>query len=359
MYREAAKSISYKVLGLMSGTSLDGVDLALCNITRHDRKWEFEILKADTLPYPANWRKKLKDAFYFSKDEINELDKEYGIFLGKLINNFLDKNSGTEYISSHGHTIFHNPEKGITRQIGKGELIAKMCKIPVIFDFRSKDISLGGQGAPLVPVGDRELFSQYDACLNMGGFSNISFEKDKSRIAFDICPVNIVLNKYSSDLGFEFDKNGEIGKNGHLIPALLDELNSLDYYKKTGPASLSYEWLKEEFFPVIDKKSYQNKDILRTLYEHISFQISKVLNCNKIKNVLITGGGAFNSFLIERIQKQSSVRIVIPDEKIINYKEALIFAFLGILRVRNENNCLASVTGASHDNIGGKIVQIK
>ncbi len=280
------KENSYTVLGIMSGTSLDGVDLALCKFRIEKGKWNYQIIDAKTISYPSYWKTMLKDAYTYDEDRLNRLDSEYGEYLGKLARHFLGKKSGTDFISSHGHTIFHNPDKGITRQIGNGKEIAKVCKIPVVFDFRTNDVALGGQGAPLVPVGDRDLFGQYDACLNLGGFSNISFEKNKIRKAFDICPVNIVLNQFALEFGKDFDKNGDLGRNGIIIPSLLEKLNSITYYSQTGPSSLGVEWLEKEFYPVVKNKDYQTENILSTLYEHISYQISNVLIKNNLKNVM-------------------------------------------------------------------------
>lgn len=342
----------------MSGTSLDGLDLVICDFKYDQRKWQFKVIDAQTLPYPSVWKNALSGAFYLEKNELDKLDDEYGKFLSEQVNIFLKGKKRPDLISSHGHTVFHRPQEGITRQIGNGEIIADKCSIPVVYDFRSLDVCLGGQGAPLVPVGDRDLFAEYDACLNLGGFSNISFDDNGKRLAFDICPVNIALNHFSSLLGLSYDKNGTSGKKGKINTKMLDKMNLLPYYQHPGPASLGIEWLKSEFLPLTETGEYNTYDILRTLYQHISHQISRVINKYNFSKVLISGGGAWNSFLIELIQNQTRSRLVIPSETIVNFKEAVVFAYLGLLKTRNEINCLSSVTGASKDSSCGKIARI-
>lgn len=340
------------VIGLMSGTSLDGVDIV--SVSFNDN-YKFEIIHSDTIPYTDGWKQKLKNAFNQSEVEIEKLDIEYGEFLGELINTFLKDNSieKIDFIASHGHTIFHKPEEGYTLQIGDGEKIAAITNQKVVCDFRSQDVELGGQGAPLVPIGDQLLFAEYDYCLNLGGFANISFDESGIRKAFDICPVNIVMNHYANQLGFEYDDEGKLASEGEINNELLDELNQLPFYKGSIPKSLGYEFVVSDIFPLIDKYKLSIKDVLRTFVAHTIFQISKKIASNG--KLLITGGGAFNSFMIAELEKNTSVELVIPSSTIINYKEALIFAFLGLLRIENKVNCLQSVTGAKKDHSSGVI----
>ncbi len=290
-----------------------------------------------------------------SEKELQELDIEYGELLADKVTNFIKKNriSNLDFIASHGHTILHQPEKGITLQIGNGQIIANKTQQKVVCDFRTQDVKLGGQGAPLVPIGDDFLFHQYDACLNLGGFANVSFKEQHKRIAFDICPVNIVLNYYVSTLGLEYDDKGKIAASGIIHAELLGELNSLRFYKTEPPKSLGLEWVQSTIFPLIDKKNLTIKDVLATFIEHVAIQIAA--STKKCKNVFITGGGAFNEFLMQRMKHHSSLEIIIPNSQIVNYKEALIFAFLGLLRIDNQVNCLKSVTGASENHSSGEI----
>lgn len=350
----------FSVIGVMSGTSLDGVDIAFCKFEFISQKWNYKIIKAETIPYTKNWRDKLQSANELNAFPFIELHKNYGHFLGKSINEFIKKTDikKIDFISSHGHTIFHQPEKNITFQIGDGSVIAATTKITTISDFRSLDVALGGQGAPLVPVGDNLLFSEYDYCLNLGGFANISFNENKKRIAFDICPVNIIINSLANIINKTFDKNGEIAKKGDLNKNLLNELNNIEFYKKPFPKSLAKEWLLANFVPIIDKYDLSIEDKLRTIYEHIALQITNITNKKTDNSILITGGGAYNKFLIELIKQKSKNTIVIPSSSIIDFKEALIFAFLGVLRHEKQQNCLSSVTGAKLDNIGGSIYQM-
>ncbi len=346
------------VLGIMSGTSMDGLDLALCKFSRKNSIWNHTILRASTLPYSPQLRQSLEDAMYLSAENMCALDHQYGKLIGDSVSIFLKSgNFKADWIASHGHTVFHQPSRYFTLQIGNANDIYAATGIPVINDFRSMDIALGGNGAPLVPVGDEYLFNEYDSCLNLGGFSNISFKHNNNRIAFDICPVNMGLNYLAGKSGLEFDCAGKLGRQGIILPEILDKLNTLKYYNLPPPKSLGREWFIENMLPILNNESSVN-DLLRTLYEHIAQQISSVLNNGSFKNVLITGGGAKNSFLIELISKKTKSEIVIPSNEVVDFKEALIFAFLGYLRIHSISNVFSSVTGSTSDHCGGSITGI-
>ncbi len=341
------------ILGIMSGTSLDGIDFALCSFSENRNITSFEIHKTESLEYCSKWRNRLTSCHNLSAIDLLLLHKEYGFYLGTEINKFIEKyNLQPNYIASHGHTVFHQPKKSLTFQLGDGAAITAICGIPVISDFRNTDVCLGGQGAPLVPVGDKELFSDFDYCLNLGGFANISFEENNIRKAFDICPVNIVLNKYAKILGAEFDNNGDFGRQGIPNFSLVDELDNIEFYNLDSPKSLSREWLDKSFISILNNHNLSTKDLMASIYEHVSNQLVNVMN-EKAKKVLITGGGAFNSFLIELFAKKTNCSLIIPSQEIINFKEALIFAFLGYLYINDKPNCFSSVTGAKKDSIGG------
>ncbi|MBP1645364.1 MAG: anmK [Bacteroidetes bacterium] len=344
----------YRVIGLMSGTSLDGLDIAYCVFSFENNKWEYSIEKATTVEYSSLIKDMLLKAENTSSEEFAKIDKEFGHFLGKETKKFIDNNKlEVDFISSHGQTIFHQPHINLTTQIGDINAIYSHTNIKTIGDFRRLDLALGGQGAPLVPIGDRHLFSEYTFCLNLGGFSNISFEENGSRIAYDICPVNIVLNHLAQKEGLSYDKDGEIAQSGKFDNSLLNELNNLEFYKTKKQKSLGKEWVVEMIFPLLNNSNLSNADLMATFVEHTSEQLA--LNING--DVLITGGGAFNKYLIERLREKlnKNYKIHIPEPIIINYKEALIFAFLGVLRVREEINTLSSVTGAKKDSCGGLI----
>jgi len=346
----------YLVIGIMSGTSLDGLDICLSEFHYTDKGWIFKIKDAITLAYGNELRDKLAQCHMYSAMEFLMFENEYGKFIADSIKAFLKNNKlQIDFIASHGHTIFHQPDKGFTCQIGSGAVISAITGIVTISDFRTLDVALGGQGAPLVPIGDEMLFSDYDYCLNLGGFANVSYEKSYSRIAFDICPVNIFINYMMQKNGKEYDMDGETARSGKIIPLFLDELNKLDFYRQPAPKSLGREWVEKKIYPLIENSVLPVEDILRTYYEHISFQISRIIGEKASADILVTGGGAHNTYLLELIQKKISGKITIPDDKIIDYKEALIFGFLGVLRHRNEVNCLSSVTGARSDSSGGII----
>jgi len=341
-------------LGVMSGTSLDGVDICYVRFD-YNSTYNFEILKSLTYKYPDTWKLTLQNAFNADEKSLINLDVEYGNYLGSLINQFIDENniSNIDFIASHGHTIFHKPEEGYTLQIGNGQVIADVTQLKVICDFRTQDVKLGGQGAPLVPIGDKLLFDDYDYCLNLGGFVNVSFKEDNKRIAFDICPINIVLNHYVNKLGFAFDDKGQIASTGKINKELLKRLNALEFYHQNPPKSLGLEWVLEFINPLIDSYQLDIKDILRTFTEHVAFQISNIIK--KDSSILVTGGGAFNDFLMQRIEFYLEQKISLPATQLIDFKEALIFSFLGLLYIENQVNCLKSVTGASKDHCSGVI----
>lgn len=357
---------SFRVLGLMSGTSLDGLDIVdvvfSCSkdsLSNEEDKWDFKINNATTLPYPNALRKKLKKSTSLPTDQLLELDQQLGCFFGESVNVFLSENqlskAAFDFVASHGHTVFHQPEKGFTLQIANGPEGAVVSNIPWVCDFRSMDVAKGGQGAPLVPIGDSALFShKADSFLNIGGFCNISFNVADKWEAFDIAPANLILNKLANEAGLEYDKGGELGKNGAVDSTLLNALNELPFYTQNGAKSLGTEWLEDSFYPILDN-TFNNIDTLRTCYEHLAIQITKSLHKHKLKSVFISGGGAHNSFLIELIKSKYKGEIIIPETLTIDFKEALIFAYLGLLRVLNKTNVSASVTGADRDSCAGII----
>ena len=347
----------YNIIGVMSGTSLDGVDLAHIHFSIIDGKWHYEILACDTIAYDEVWLNKLKTAVDFSAEKLVQLNKDYTILLGNFIKTFIDKHhiKNLDAVCSHGHTILHQPQNGFTLQIGNLPEIAKIVNKTVVCDFRVQDVQLGGQGAPLVPIGDRILFADYEYCLNLGGFSNISFEQEEKRIAFDISPVNTVLNFYANQLGLDYDDRGKISKSGKINSDLLNALNALEYYKKPFPKSLGFEFVKTVVLPLMENYAIGIEDKMQTFTEHIAMQTASALT-NQQGKMLVTGGGAYNDFLICRLQFHlAKLELIIPDRKTLEYKEALIFALLGVLKLRNEINVLSSVTGAKMDHSSGII----
>lgn len=346
----------YHVIGLMSGTSLDGLDVAYCRFVFEDGiLGEWELIGARNYPYSDEWVARLATLMESSAYECWLAHVELARWMGERVNEFRKDNPGkVDIVASHGHTVFHQPDKGLTVQIGDGDILSAVTGLPVVFNFRMLDVALGGQGAPLVPIGDEMLFGKYDACLNLGGFSNISFRKQDRRVAFDISPCNMALNELARMEGFPFDRDGNMASEGKIVDSLLDGLDSLDYYSKTYPKSLGKEWYEKEFRVIISPylKDCSVKDLLATVSQHIAGQIKRVFDENCIDSVLVTGGGALNKNLLHRMNHQG---LVLPDINTINYKEALIFALLGALRLEGVNSCLRSVTGARIDNCGGDI----
>lgn len=342
----------------MSGTSLDGIDIA--EITFHlseKQQWNFEIGHAETVPYSDQWRSILKEAVHFSEGRLKALNTTYTDYLADVISKVIaeKKIENLDAVCSHGHTILHQPENGRTLQIGNLQFLADALGETVVCDFRVQDVALGGQGAPLVPIGDQLLFSDYDACLNLGGFANCSFEKEGQRIAYDICPVNIVLNALAETLHLPYDDGGTIARNGTIDINVLDVLNTLQFYKQKPPKSLGLEWVQEFIFPVLEKAKISAEDKMATFTEHVAVQLAAQFA--EGSEVLVTGGGAYNTFLLERVRYHTTLRLEVPSPLLLEFKEALVFGLLGVLRMRNEVNCLASVTGAKHDHCSGMLFQ--
>ena len=367
----------------MSGTSLDGLDMAFCRFQLFQNQWAFEILQAETVSYSTQLTEQLKKAHTFSAMELMRLDADLAhLYAGWILDFTNSYKIKPDFISSHGHTIFHQPvingisKKGnpFTTQIASGAIIAALTGYDVISDFRSTDVALGGQGAPLVPIGDKKLFHQYDYCLNLGGIANISYEmkphsklqpnEASKRVASDICFVNMALNYLVNSKGIPFDDGGEIARNGLVDKVLLDKLNQLEFIKRPFPKSIGKEYFESQVATLLDHSKLSLENKLRTFCEHVAFQVKKSIKSelreteNKMKDkqkIFITGGGAFNSFLIELFKNIINAEIIIPETVIIEFKEALIFAFLGVLRLRNEENVLNSVTGAKYNSCSGAI----
>ncbi len=344
----------------MSGTSLDGLDIAFCEFIHEEGEWKFNILETTSITYPDDLKNVLQHAIQLQATDLLKLNNSYGTWVGEHCKLFIkEQQLEVDFITSHGHTIHHQPKKGFTYQIGSGQHLANAAGCKVICDFRTGDVALEGQGAPLVPIGDALLFNNYDFCLNLGGISNVSFEKQRERIAFDIGLANMPLNYIIQKIGKAYDEQGNMARGGKLLPLLYDLLNSLEYYKLPYPKSTGYEWFSEKVIPLIETTKATTKDLLHTFVQHNAHQIAKIINdeANGIASVLITGGGAKNSFFTETLQQQlnDEIKVVIPNEELIDFKEALVFGLMGVLRIRKEVNCLASVTGASRDSSSGVI----
>ena len=345
---------TYTAIGLMSGSSLDGLDLALVKFIEEGEHYDFQILAAETLPYPDFWKVQLAEAFHKRPEDLLQLDKDYGKYLGEQVMTFAKNHDASpDFVASHGHTIFHRPEEHYTLQIGDGQELAKACGFTIINDFRSEDVSKGGQGAPLVPIGDKLLFNDYEICLNIGGIANVSYDEDGKRIACDLCIANQALNFLAQMKGLDYDRDGELARSGEVDMDLLKRLNRHPFYGQMPPKSLGREFFEENQKNLL--KDLPIEDLLATFTEHIALQIALGISHLSKGKVLVTGGGARNKFLLERLQARISHKVVIPGKQIIDYKEALVFAFLGLLRLNGKTNVLASVTGAESDSCSGLI----
>lgn len=355
----------YRAIGVMSGSSMDGLDIAFLEFTETGGKWSYEIIAASCLEYDTEWIKKLTGATDLKAMDYLLLNTEYGHYIGTKINTFIEVNDlqhRIALVASHGHTIFHFPSKKMTAQLGDGAAIAARIKLPVVSDLRNIDIAFGGQGAPIVPIGEKLLFNDYNYFLNLGGIANISINNAGNFIAFDICAANKILNLLVASIGLPFDEEGKLSANGKIDDALLQNLNALDYYKIAAPKALDNSFGINHVLPIITNANLLMEDALATYIEHMVQQIKAGILNNTTSiiagKLLVTGGGAFNTFLIKRLTKillPLQIAVVVPDEMLVKYKEALIMALMGVLRWREETNVLASVTGATQNSIGGAL----
>ena len=345
----------------MSGTSLDGLDIAHCHIWKSEGLWDFKIKQTQSISYDFGMREKLKNSIFLSADELLQFHNTYGIWLGEQTKTFIEEHDlEVDFIASHGHTTHHQPENGFTFQIGSGQHLANTSGQKVVCDFRTNDVALGGQGAPLVPIGDQLLFGSYDFCLNLGGISNVSFEKNGKRMAYDIGLANMILNHITAKIDLAYDKGGEMARQGTINTEMFKKLNDLEYYRLPFPKSIGYEWFVSEVVPIVDKTEDSIENLLHTAIHHICEKVAQQLQMNSSKtesSLLVTGGGALNTFFMKTLQEKlgRGTKMVIPPQILIEYKEALVFALMGVLRVENEINVLRSVTGAKHDSSSGVV----
>ena len=361
--------MTYTVAGLMSGSSLDGLDIAICQINDEAENWSYNILKADTVAYPNEWISRLQQAATGSVEDFIKTDTALGKWMGRQAGAYI-KQSGlpVDFVASHGHTVLHQPQgsAGYTSQIGHGAWLAAEAGLSVVCDFRTTDVALGGQGAPLVPIGDKLLFGDYAFCLNLGGIANFTYTHNQTVWAYDICGCNILLNYLATKLQLPYDADGQLAAQGKVNSSLLDKMNKWPFLQQKPPRSLGREDVESYFFNLLNDESVSLNDRLATACHHIAEQIAtqaeKQLKQNRLKTHgkattgLITGGGAFNNHLMGCLKKQSpNIEWAVPESLLVQYKEALIFCLLGVLRQKNQPNTLAAVTGAARDNCGGCI----
>ncbi|MBL7771429.1 MAG: anhydro-N-acetylmuramic acid kinase [Chitinophagaceae bacterium] len=351
----------YRVIGTMSGSSMDGLDIAYCTLEETGGNWTYEITQADCIAFSKEWQEQLKNITALSARELFRCHTAFGKWMGEQLNAFIEKNNlehKVHFIASHGHTVFHEPQHGMTFQMGDGASIAAVTQLPVITDLRNMDVALGGQGAPIVPIGEQFLWKDYTHFLNLGGICNITFKQDGKHIAFDVCAANRILNVLAQEAGFDFDHEGKMAARGTINQDLLIALNDQEYFRKPFPKSLANEFGTETIYSILKEYSCSIDDKLRTVTEHIVMQIDAICTADGEQRMLVTGGGAHNTFLLARLRDTLTAKqmeVTVPDSELINYKEALVMAFIGVLRWREEENVLASVTGAQRNSIGGAL----
>jgi anhydro-N-acetylmuramic acid kinase len=342
-----------RIVGVMSGSSLDGIDLALCQFTQEEGQWAFRLEKAVTVPWRPVLRKRLLQASGATALEMARLHRDVGQAIGTACDDLL-QGSMAEAIASHGHTVFHQPDEGLTLQIGSGAHIAAITGLPVVCDLRSMDVALGGQGAPLVPLGEQLLFPGRRAFLNLGGIANISLHGVDRTMGWDVCPCNQALDGLAQEAGQPYDADGALARSGQVDTELLARLDVLPFYRLPPPRSLGREWFEAQLRPLLGP-GIPLADRLRTVTEHVAGLVAQALAAHGAEQVLVTGGGAHNGFLMERIGALGPAVPVLPERELIDFKEAVIFAFLGLLRLRGLPNTLPSVTGADRGSVGGAL----
>lgn len=357
----------YYALGLMSGSSLDGLDIAYAALDWRDgHLLDWRLLVADTLPFSEQWQARLlhlpqQDALTFAKTHVY-----FGRYMADLVQAFRQRHrpARIDFIASHGHTIFHQPDKYLTTQIGDGAALSALTGLPVICDFRTMDVALGGEGAPLAPLADRYLFAGYDFYLNIGGIANLSSNSTGDWIGFDVCPANQVLNLLAQQVGAEYDHNGDLARQGQVLEPLLQRVRDFDFYRKSYPKSLGNEWIRAHVLPIYLEYEGRVEDKLATACAHIALELAQSIqriltNSPSPKTspkLLATGGGAFNGYLMERLRASlPAVELVVPAPEIVQFKEALLMALLGVLRLNQTPNSLRSITRAKRDTVNGAI----
>ncbi len=356
----------YNAIGIMSGSSLDGLDIVFAEFDERGGQWHFEIKAASCYAYEATWRSRLQHAVTLPAYDYLLLHSDYGKYTGRMVNRFIEEHRlqhQVQLIASHGHTTFHAPHLGMTAQLGDGAAIAAETGINVVSDLRALDVAFGGQGAPIVPAGEKLLWHDYDYFLNIGGIANLSCKLPDGYVAFDVCPANRVLNQLAESTGKNYDDGGKMASAGKIHTGLLTQLNALAYYQQRFPKSLANSFGTETVYPLILSYNLPVEDALRTYTEHIALQLGYAISqlprpVSATPGLLLTGGGALNTFLVERIRQTLrgyAIRVAVPDLQLLNYKEALIMALLGVLRWREEATVLGSVTGARRNSIGGAV----
>jgi anhydro-N-acetylmuramic acid kinase len=355
------KSSIYHVIGLMSGSSLDGLDIAYCVLQQVDGQWQYHIDCAACIPYNSPMAARLAAAATLSGRELWQLHTDLSYTWAAAVSSFIadyELGDTIDFIASHGHTVFHYPDSKMTAQIGEPAVLATGTGVAVVAGFRTADMALGGQGTPIVPIGDRLLFTDYDLLLNIGGIANITIKQPTGIIAYDICAANQVLNHYARALGHEYDAGGEIAASGSISQLLLDQLQALPYYRLPAPKSLDNSYSLTAVIPLIDSYGLSPADALCTYSHHLAQQIASqqiLYPLASRSKMLVTGGGALNQYLIDTLRTLSKLDIIVPDVQTVMYKEALVMALMGVLRWRGQTNVLHTVTGATRDTCGGAI----
>ena len=353
---------SYLGIGLMSGTSMDGLDIACCRFEENEDHYGFELVASQQVDFPEIWKSRLLNLPAQTAEVYAKTHVYFGHWLGQTVREFIHQHQlKPDFVAAHGQTIFHQPEKNFTAQIGDGETLASYLECPIVSNFRNKDVALGGQGAPLVPLGEKYLFPHQRLFLNLGGFSNLTYET----LAFDISPCNIVLNalagRIDHDPPLAYDPEGAIAASGTSDTALLRALNQLPYFQKKPPKSLGWEWVEAQVLPLLAATDRPVADLLHTYCLHIAAQIGIAADhvTASGQEILITGGGRHNRFLMQQIAQQLAARNIGIDTQatpsLIDYKEAIIFAFLGLRVLTGKTTALHTVTGAPFDNLSGAV----
>lgn len=343
-----------RIAGVMSGSSLDGVDVAIVDFLSIS---EWEIVSCHLIPYTHEWVDRLRGYYELSARDYIAFQYAYSYYLANLLKPVI-KEKSVELVSVHGHTLLHDPKRGFSEQIGNGAIISAKTGVPCVTDFRNGDMALGGQGTPLAPIVDQILYSGHDYYLNLGGIANITIIRDNNISAYDICPCNQVLNHFSQKLGHEYDKGGQLARSGQKRDDLISYFDSWSYFSAPPPKSLDNNWIREQFIAGIP--NVRIVDIVHSLSFWMTDAIAnQIITIHGVaQSMLCTGGGTHNHFLVELLSERLAARgcqLVVPDAEVIDYKEAVLMALLGHLYITDQRNVLGSVTGALRNSIGGAL----
>ena len=351
-------------IGVMSGTSLDGIDISLCEIDNNSIK----EIHSSAYPFPSELKEEILEAIsgQITLEQLGTLDHKLGLLYAKTLTSFLQKyalrSESICAIGLHGQTLWHAPESAnpFTMQLGDPNLVVAATNIKVVADFRRADMANGGQGAPFAPAFHRAIFGEKNcAVLNIGGMANITLLGEEY-LGFDSGCGNVLLDYWAmQSLGVPYDKEGAFATSGEVIEELLEAMLVDPYFAKKPPKSTGREYFNSTWLantmPLFS--SYKDADVQRTLLELTAKSIANDINRYSVDEIIAYGGGVHNSFLMQRLTQLCKAKIVLSNHYGINaeFMEAMVFAWFAHKRINNEAIDLRTITGARKNSLLGAI----